>query len=205
MIFPKTSILTFLIIGLSLYLLSCSKPLEPTQYIQWIEDPENGLLQRIEREGVTYGLQYTPSEYLVLQSSENENLSVESVEEGKKNYESHLHFTLRIRPEKGKAMSLPATSLNSGEPTDEAAYLLSGFTEDIYIKAGSDSLPCLMSHLEQSFGASPDYTFQLMFPKPRDFPREDLVIVFNDRLFKGETITFDFPSSSIKSTPTLAL
>jgi hypothetical protein len=136
---------------------SCSKELEREDYIKWVRDPKNGLHTIKESSGFVFDLQYQPSDYVWLQSSEKGQIN--SVYQP----DNIQHFMLTV------SLTNPALDLinsnidNNGEKQEKLYYFSYQFQNDIQLEENGKSLPCVLFHFERPQDLKNGRTFLLGF------------------------------------------
>ena len=127
-------ILTWSILAMALY--ACDSPtLNKKDYLAYISNPENGLVQNQSVEEILFSLRYIPFDYLKLLGNAGSGST--------RNY-----FQLE--------MSFKGQDLMSVVQADEYYQLLNYFEtqlqKDIYLINKKDTLSCLISHLQRDYG-----------------------------------------------------
>ncbi|MCF8231365.1 MAG: hypothetical protein K9J27_04180 [Bacteroidales bacterium] len=180
-------ITTILVLGI---LASCSGNLGPREYLQWVENEDNGLRVRQATTEATYSLQYEPAEYKALKSMERDAINQTNLMANEKRFSSLHHFLLKIRPKKHQ--------FDSDDALIE--YLAYELEDNIQFIRGRDTLKrTVMYHLESPTGVKPYYHILLAYP--RTDSQEDLKLkIKNNRLDTNE-VKFVFSRSLLNNLP----
>lgn len=76
---------------------TAERPAAPSAYLEWINDPDNGLIQTDSAAGTTYALRYLPTAFLVARDCTGTGLSRADSAAFRARYEGCLYFVLTIR------------------------------------------------------------------------------------------------------------
>lgn len=172
------------------------------QYIDWVEDPVNGLYQSKTFNGVLFSVQYKPLEYDVL-LQEKRKLSQNELEAETDSISGMQYYTLRIATISGSDIQRFGIS-NDDEYYARLEYFSLEMQNDISLIQGNDTLPCRMFHFERTYGIDPRATFVLAFENGKS-KLEDRTLILNDRVFKNGPVLMTIESSNIERTPKLNL
>ncbi len=174
------------------------KKLQPVSYVQWIEDTNNGLRIDKEDKPYRYELQYQPPAYLALRQLGNQRITSEVLKEEIANRGDYLYFSLKMQTERDGSV------LTGIDMPDKSSYLLSGIQKDMFLLSGSDSLACIMSHVEPANSLIPYDQCLLAFEKPKD-DKEDLVFLFRTDVYRKGWLTIPVKRENINKIPQLKI
>lgn len=190
------------IVGL-VYLSACgSSELNKTDYLNWVNQSDNGLIVEQKTGDNLVRIQYKPTAYMALLSLTGEQINKENYEKAQANFESLEHYTLQLKK--------PITSTevnNTNEPinnNERINYYAFEFTDDVQLIMGQDTLSPQLFHFERTFGLSPFLTFSLAFDLDGK-PEKDRRFSIYDRKKMQQPIELIIPESNIKATPKLKL
>jgi hypothetical protein len=186
-------------------LLSCrttdflgKEKLLPEDYVQWVENKENGLRIDMEDEPYMYELQYQPIEYLVVRQIRSPQITSAALKEGTQKRNGLLYFTLKMWTKDGKGILSDKNLIIE----NKNSYLLSGLQNDMILLAGSDSLHCVMLHFESANNLIPYDQCVLAFEKPK-VEKENLVFLLRTDKYKQGWLKITVKKQDIKNTPKL--
>jgi hypothetical protein len=168
---------------------SCSNNLSPREFIQWVEDEDNGLRARQDTPHASYVAQYEPALYKAIKTSSTTAPGPGQLRSQQENYADMHHFLLKVRPKKG----------SNDEISKFLAYQLK---DHIQFIRGQDTLNrTVMYHLEGSGGMTPYYRILLAFPKENH--SGDLQLLINGNKMDPGRVKFNFSASALTNIPEL--
>lgn len=154
---------------------SCLKGLEREDYIKWIRDPKNGLHAIKELNGFVFDLQYQPSDYVWLQSSEKGQINSAN------QADNIQHFILRV------SLTDPAHDLinsnidNNSEKQEKLYYFSYLFQNDIQLEEKGKLIPCVLFHFEKIQDLKHSRTFLLGFENNEPKEKEVKVVIQSEQ------------------------
>ena len=197
---PKN--LTVLIVFI-LGLFACKpKEYSPSEYVQWIKNPTNGLLLSKEVGDYAIRLQYKPHEYLALLDSKGETLSDADFETLSHSYEGMDYYNLGISL-RDKSKDILKEGIQS--PNDyfqRVNYFSFKVGGNITAISGTDTLPCKLCHFERNYGLSPDCNLSIGFERQLD-PNKPLRIIYDDEILGIGKVEFNISNTALTKLPTL--
>lgn len=200
MIFKKLPFifnLIFVIFTL-LFLQSCDRDLSPLDYVAYIENPENGLVKEYVNSSNKLTCCYTPSEYVILKQTRPENLEKEDFLSEVNEINNMYHFTLKF--EKNDQTNFLKDNYTTSEQFQlKSTYLSFDMRHDLVLVEGKDTLPCVLNHHERTYSNTPFEKVHISFPKLSE--NQDLVLIFDDRVFGFYKVKFHFSNEDLHKTP----
>lgn len=198
------------ILLLTVSLWSCSESLSPSQYISWVNNPENGLVSNKSIGNFQFDLQYRPGPYLTLMELGNTEFSDEEYKSTLHHFDDQYQFLLRIKLNNGNNNWLDSLADNFENKEEKIKYLSFFMQDDIKLIKNNDTVDCKLYHFERNYGISPYGTFLLEFPDSKKNKQENnndgiLQILFDDFAFSDSTLIFKFFNKDINNIPTLKL
>ncbi len=165
-------------------------PIAPEEYRQWVEDPDNGLVQHKEAGDYRYELQYRPLAYSALQhygpSMQSAELDTYTKENGGLQY-----LELKLSPKNGK--DLLQFGAQSEEDLQRRAYHFSyRMQERIFLEQQGQRFPCVLYHFERSFDLKPGRTFLLGFAAAPEKTGIDCKVIIEDPFLGSDRLSFHF-------------
>lgn len=189
--FTKHVVMAFVCL---LCMISCNNELSPSSYINWMENPDNGL-RKIKTIGVIeYTVQYRTPEYMMLKN--NSNCFSDSSRKNGVHY-----FSLILNPTDKKSQLLHVNLTNEHEYYERMQYYNFYFKNDIYLLVNGKQFPCEFYFFESTGKITPGLTFSLGF----DINNEvgDLQMVVNNRPFGSGGLNFLFKRKALNNIPKL--
>lgn len=190
-----------------LLLTSCLNPpqiVSPQQFGHWYEKNKEKLAVKKEINDMTYSVQYVPYEYLVIKNLNKTNsLSADSVI-ARIGTVKEQYFTMRIGLVNSSKYLL-YYNLGSNSTYDQRVYYYSfSVKNDLMLVEGKDTLRCIDSHFERTFGLTPYITLDLIFPiRPSAQRNENIQFIFNDIVFNNGRIKLIIPKEELRKIPKL--
>ena len=172
--------------------------LSPVEYVQWIENKENGLKVSWKDEAYLYELQYQPVEYLAVRQTRSQQITSAALKEGVQKRGDLLYFTFKMWDENGRGI----LSDKDLEIENKSSYLLSGLQNDMMLLAGKDTLHCVMLHFESANNLIPYDQCVLAF-EPAANDKEDIVFLFRTDKYKEGWVRMTIKRENIKKIPKL--
>jgi hypothetical protein len=200
------------IAGISLlFLIACSSPreLDPAAYMEYIQAHGNAILTNTKSlNGVQYTVQYLPLEYMVLNNSfrGNAELDKKKFMQELDSSQGTLFFRMIIKDE-ATAMKVRNFVLEKEKYASALEYSNSGLMSNIRLSVGSNTLSCVMCHLEPPSSIRPELrvAFEFDVSGINLEPAEDFILTLDDRLLDNGLIKFRFKRKELNQLPKLKL
>ena len=194
---------------------SSAQPQEllPVPYIQWIENPENGLTSSNTIENYTYTAFYKPLNYVVLKDLDSISVNADNFKKQIADYNGLQYYTLTIEREDGGTEELLRYDLITTEDYfARIEYYSFKVQNDVVLLEGEDTLVCRMSHFERAYGLQSKAKIILGFDKRKEDVSKiaeqtnlDKTLVFYDRIFGAGIVKLRIDKSVLNSIPKLKL
>lgn len=197
----KMRLLLMFILALLPMLFACNQnELSSEELMQYVMNPDHGLIKREERNGTVLEVYYKPSSLVVRQQNLDERDS------SRKNHaESQLgkldYFVLRLQRD-GREIE----NGYAGDPNtfnDVINYLAYSISEDIKLIHGRDTIPVADIAYGRSFGAAKKTDLLVVFDSDLRNKDGSASVVLSDRLFGTGITQFSFDLSDLKNIPLL--
>jgi hypothetical protein len=183
---------------------SCiQKSLGPSDYIHWLQDEKNGLIKTVYQDKIEYKLQYKTREYVALLDQSPKTFNSTTFSNDTSEMAGYAYFTLYLSDSLKKIDLLKYGETNPGIYSARINYFSNYMQNDISMRCNGDEYPCKIFLYERDYNISPFQKFILAFPKAGDF--QNFEIVFNDQVFSGKEITFNFTKTEISKIPKLTV
>jgi hypothetical protein len=185
----------YIVIGM---MLSCSQAeLSSMDFIKYVDNPANGLIQQTQSGSLVFKLQYRPPEYEWLKAA-GHNINLADLEEQRK----LQFFVLKIEHESANVDVLAYGTRSSVEYQQRIIYLTSAVQNDFVLIDGTDTLPCVMHHWERTYKLTNYTTLLLAFPASKEGV-SDKTVVFYDEIFGVGKTFIQIPKAKIQAIPKL--
>lgn len=178
----------FLMISVLFTLMGCGgKVYSPDEYVQWATNTKNGLRREVKLERQQYDLQYVTAELMAqkipdcIKGTGNCDSIVATIKKEK------LHrFQLRLKTE---GMDDIFDAFAQEEYAAKVTHASFAMRNDFSLIEGSDTIAPVFFHSERSFGISP-YTVFLIHFEAGENPTDELILVYEDKLFNNGRVIF---------------
>ncbi len=185
----------------------------PREYVQWINDPDNGMISEFKSENYTYSLQYRPVPFLVLLEANSPELSFKMFDSISDEISGFQQFMLHVSSNDNTQNWQEKSLRNFEGPDQQIRYFSFSMQNDFKLIQGVDTINCSMFHFERDYGIRPYGTFLIGFEcevanksvSNTSLNGASLKIIYKDSSFDNEEIEFNFSSNNINKIPTLKL
>lgn len=176
-----------------------SQELLPKTFVQWIQNPENGLRKEKTIDDMVFSAQYKPYEYIVCMEERTEEIedSILKSKMNELNEMQYFDFKMMLKEEQKELLKYKITSQD--EYDKRVKYFAFQMQQDIQLIEGNDTLSCELFHFERAYDLSPSAVFLLAFPKTTYAGDKTLVVY--DRIFNKGYIKFNFNNSQLQNLP----
>jgi hypothetical protein len=175
--------------------------LEPSQYVSWIEDKNNGLQKEKKIDEVLFTVQYRPLPYIICEEEKKMDLVDSLVKRRSAELDGMQYVSMKIEVPNGELLKYGTTTTEQYE--DRVNYFSFGMQKDIQLVEDGDTLPCLLFHYERVYDLAPYGTFLIAFSKGKDV-NGDKTLIFSDNQFNKGIIKFYFNGKDMRKVPQLA-
>jgi len=171
--------------------------------IEYVENEDNTLINKVKYEIFIFSIQYDPLEIIALRGSN-------SIEEFKLNYPSNIepyneleYYTFKISSE-NKSTRHALSALYDGTPEELTSYIDFIIQNDIKLVQGDDSLSCSYLHKEVSEAITNELSYSIGFVKTA-IKNIDRKIILKSNFQEIPDINFIITEKSIQSVPPLKI
>lgn len=187
---------------LVLRITSCGKEeMKPSDLIRWVENPENGLVQRQDLNHYFFEAKYKPLDYVVSMEGRTDDLNESDYQTLRNDLEGLQYVDLNIGPLSYSGNALSGGIQNEEEYFERLDYFVTYGNQDIFMVQGSDTLLPRLYHFERNYGLAPKNTLLLGFDAGED--KKDRELYIDDQILGVGRVKFLFTNQNIQSTPTL--
>ncbi len=174
---------------------SCSNvPDELTlnEYIEYINNPENGLILSQEIDDMRFTCSFQPP---VLINALMKKRGLQRV-----GVSSDLSFKVKIEMMDNSDVIKKDVS-QSGQYFYRLQYFNTDMSKDFKILSKNDSLSCKLLNYEYFEGITPYLIVNISMPKPNDKNNESIILFYNDKLWDKGLMKFTFNQEILSTLP----
>ena len=192
--------------GLGVLAMTACSPseLEPIEYVNWMEDPENEVCQIYSQNELSLECQYMTPEYSALSHSDPNNIDVQWIESQSNQLSDIQQFRLRFKRD-GQSNFLRDDYTTNLEYNSKTLYLGYEIQHDLMLIQNDDTLPCIMNHHERTYGNTPYETLLVAFEGSTVSGDTEMDLILNDRVLGFGRVKFHYDQSLLVSLPELKL
>lgn len=190
-----------------IWLFSCSKStLQPSDFVQWVKNEENGLFKEKDVQVVKVAAQYKPVEYVISNEMRTNDIEKKDFDKRKKELEGLQYFDIQLSINQPNYDVTNYNVFNEQDKEKRLKYLSFGLQNDIHLVDGRDTLPCLLYHFERSYDVKPHRTFVVAFEnKDNSSKNQDKTIVVDTPIFGIGPIKLKFRKEDLAQIPSIKL
>jgi hypothetical protein len=177
------------------------------QYYQWLNDPENGLVQVKEVNDLILTAKFLPPQLLAQQELKRlPEITTASTDSLVQVYANSYSFLLTIQPQNSQQDVL-FRDLESYPQYKERVTALNFHADQfLALQVGDQSVPPVLHIMENTYSTRSGRSLYLVFPRKALSNREpasDLDLVFTDELFQTGINHFIFSAEDLATIPTI--
>lgn len=175
--------------------------LTPSSYVSWVRDSDNGLHVTRTIGDFEFEIQYTPPEYIVLQSERDRFIDNERMKTESERYSGTEQYVFKIHRADGQDI------LDDGDPEGYATrleYFVSYAESDIWLIRGNDTLPCAQYTYERTYGLNPDLTVVVGFESDSSGSENDRTFLFDDHVLGIGPVKLNIEKTAFQQLPLLS-
>lgn len=188
----------------SLLIYSCKRELQsPLEYINYVENEENGLKKSITVNGWCYDFQYKPHEYIILK--EGGDLGFQGADR-KKQLDKTVWFNVDISRVEKTINPLKYKMQTLQDYETRYQYMISQAAQDFTLVYNKTDTVYPISYLfETNYNLTPIETVVIGFKLPNDLQvaANDMQIIYRDRVFNNGIVKTLFTQKDITQLPKL--
>ncbi|NOQ74894.1 MAG: hypothetical protein GQ574_22965 [Crocinitomix sp.] len=194
----------FALMLLVFIVISCNKDvLKPSDLIHWVENEENGLVERQEFEHYFFEAKYKPIDYVIAIEGRTDELKQDDYSNLKSELEGLQYVDLNIGPLTTQGNALSAGIQDNEEYFERLDYFVTYANQDIFMVQGQDTLLPKLYHFERNYGLAPKNSLLLGFDQGEK--EQDRAVYIDDQVLSVGRVKFLFKNTDIQSTPTLKI
>ncbi len=192
----------FLLVFLFISCTESDKILSEKEFIEWVEDEDNGLTMVKEFDDFIFTLQYRPAEYIVAKECISKDCSPEEIQTRKSELEELYHFNLKITAKDTKEEMLKKNISSPEEYFGRIEYFTSHAENDLKLYTSTDTIDCGLYHFERSYNMAPFSNMVVGFERD-SIAIEDLTFSFDERVLGIGKINFKIEQETLKKLPSI--
>lgn len=179
----------------------------PSEYIQWMNNPANGMVQDSTVGNYTFSLIYRPTEMLLLKElKKQDKLTKKTYKQLKKEYTGVQYFNFRIKPLDVLVIAGVSTALNEKSVVEQnILYFSFDMQHDLKLVEGGDTLRCKSFTYERTFDYAPYYSFLAVFEDKQLKKPTAKTIVYQDKILGTGTVALTIPEAKLREKPRLKI
>lgn len=175
-------------------LMGCTHAMGSKEYLIWYESSKNPLKKTQSLGDIIYTCTYLVDNYFKARDFSAGSSPDPQLNDTSEYYRLNIKIANHEEP-------LTYQIKSPSESYERINYLVSGVNDDILLVADSDTLSCQMHHYERVYHVG--NTISILFVFDKTHTQKEKSIVFYDKLFSKELVTFTFTPSEINSLPPL--
>lgn len=197
-------IILILIIILNLF--SCGKEsMLPSDYVEWVNNIDNGLLKEKTISPLNVELLYKPIPYIISNEKRSNKIPKKEYEARVNKLKGLQYYTLKLSIVGGETDVTNFEVSEISQQQDRLSYLSFAMKNDIRLIEEGDTLPCVLYHFERSYDVVPSRTFVLAFDQRPEYKKSNKTLVLDLSYFKTGPIKINFKTSDLERIPNLKL
>lgn len=178
--------------------------LQVYDYINWIENTENGLNISKDINGYIFRLQYKPYSYIALLEKGQEINDNDLCTYGK-NLSGLQYYTFSIR-----VKDIDVSPIEYLQYPEDALvkYFSFDMERDLYLVEGKDTFSCVLFNFERTYGVNPWHNFVLGFETNEEDSisfKNNKTFIFKDKIFDVGLLKMSIKKEELNNIPDLIL
>lgn len=180
----------------------------PSEYIRWLENPENGLVQILTLDSFKISIQYEPIPYIIAREFKSNKINSDKFEARKAALQNSSYYKIVVQMQ---MPTLPA-SLAADETAQQELlaykqqlkdYFTFGMQQSLILVANQDTLLPALFHHESSYQNEGTYTILVAFDKEQVLDNHK--IIYNANVLNKGILEIEFLQKNIARLPELRL
>ena len=195
-----------IIITLTILTQACSRQKAmPEEYIAYVNNEKNGLIQSREFGEYRITLQYRPLAFEALNNTGAESISKEILDKQLAENSGLEYYLLQIGSIQKKTDALSNGISHISQYQERISQLVSGIEGSVRLVIGTDTFPCVMHHYERNYQMADYHNILLVFEPEKPLADYDRIIIYDDEMLGIGRINYTINKSDIKNIPELTL
>ena len=182
---------------------SCNpEKLSVSDYLEWVNNPENGLKVSKELNDYKFELLYKPVEYIAINEQRKLDVDTISYYHRIEELKEMQYYTLKIETLTGLEM-MKAGIGSEQEYSNRLQYFSDLAQYDITLVDGGDTLTCALFHFERNYGVAPYNNIVLGFFNNKK--NNSKTLIFNERVLEVGRVKLKIKEKDINNIPEIIL
>jgi hypothetical protein len=185
---------------------SAPSTLPVNDYMNWVEDKNNGLLIEKNIGAITFSALYKPYSYLAVLELRKDSINEKKLKEKEKEYEGLQYFTFKIAANDQQQELLRVNAGSESDYYSRLEYFSFEMQHDFKLIEGRDTLDCALYHFERVYGLAPYATVVLGFPFAKGGQQktyQNKTISYTDKIFGAGKVNMTFKGEKLNKIPEL--
>ena len=179
--------------------------LSPSDYVRYITDDENGLIDTKEIGRYKFELQYKPIDFLALRFY-NKTQDKKNFQEEIQNRIGLQYYTLKIGLTDSNNDIMTDNLISNDDYYKRVEYFSFGIQRDLKVVSNRDTFDCKLLHFERVYGLTQYITFTLGFEaNDSDKKIYEKVFIYDDKIFSTGTIKLRIKEEALSNIPKLII
>lgn len=199
---------SILVISIILFTACGQRRLDASAYLNFLNEEDNGLVQKHLLDGVEYSLKFIPLDYAILLDIGPGMLDEIKLEQLRNEQSGVVTFQFLIKPLSGEYDALERNSNQVDNSDARISYLIGQINKDFQLSGNNGTFPCSLHHYERLYNKSAGHKVMLCF-EVENYEKlidgEEIKVVFNDHALGTGRLIYKFKTNSLKSIPILKL
>lgn len=201
----KTNMLKIFYLLVVMLLMSCkhAEINDPAKYLNYLADPENGLVREKTIGSIKFKVKYLPPAYLAYNVLKDNTLASREIKDSLINsYKGSLTFLLNIGPAKGENFDITRLGVSSYQDFAERIETMAFEAQEwMQITVNGVKHKPTIARLENINAPENSRNFVVVFEALKAEEKDDLCFIYNDELFNTGTNKFIFKTDDIQNLP----
>lgn len=199
----KCFFIFYLLLILNLFQSCNALETNPSGFVSYCNDEENGLIQKRIFDPIIYSLKYEPIEYKVIieLNAERKLITRSDFDVLKSEYEGLLYFVFKIENSNSEKSPIKALAKSPEDLSKLNKYCQSRLSNDFYLESNNVKIPSVIFHLEDDYSLTNFNLISIAFESKNIDFNSDISFVYNDPFFNNGLIKFNISKESIKNLP----
>jgi len=180
-----------------------NEQLTPKEYVQWLQDKDNGIKKEKNIDDITFSLQYKPAEYIVCMEEKKDQISDSLLKKQQEEFSDMEYYDLTIALSEGQGELLKHDLTSITQYDERVQYFAFDMQQDIKLIEDGDTIPCSLYHFERTYDVAPYSKFLLGFVKGKNAEPKERILTFYDKVFNKGLIKFTYTDEDFNNIPKL--
>lgn len=178
----------------------------PSDYVQWVINPENDLRKIKKVADIKIDVQYKPIPFIITNELRTNTINKKVYKKRVEELEGAQYFTIKVSVDPEVATDITQYKVSNVEEHQNRLYYLSyQLQNDIKLIEGKDTLAPQLFHFERAYDLAPHRTFVMAFETKKKNVNQDKVFLIDSPALETGPIKIKFKAEDLNNLPTLKL